>query len=91
MQTDEQVYMTFRIIKQGATKKVEVYYEQILKLVNCLQDKADDSLLIFLRASLVPYQRVATPNIKPNSLFKHKEVVVTCEENMGDPMVPKAP
>jgi len=84
--------MTFRIIKQGVTKKVEVYYEWILKLVNCLQNKADDSLLtIFLRASLVPYWRVATPSMKPNSLFKHKEVVVTCEENMGDPMVPKAP
>jgi len=31
---DEQMYMALRVIKQG--EKVEVYYEHILKLVNCL-------------------------------------------------------
>jgi hypothetical protein len=30
---------------QGSDEKVEVYYEQILKLVNCLQHKVDDNLL----------------------------------------------
>jgi len=78
--------MTFRIIKQGAIKKVKVYYEWILKLVNCLQHKANDSILtIFFRVGLVSYLKVATLSMKPNSLFEHKEVVVTCEENMGDP------
>jgi hypothetical protein len=78
--------MAFQIIKQGAIKKVKVYYEWILKLVNCLQHTADDNLLtIFFRVDLVPYLKVAAHIMKPNSLFKHKEVVVTCEENMGDP------
>jgi hypothetical protein len=36
MQTDEQVYMALCVINQGATEKLEVYYERILKLVNCL-------------------------------------------------------
>jgi hypothetical protein len=58
MHTNEQVYMVFCVIKQGTAEKVEVYYERILKLANCL---------------------------KRNSLFEHKEVVVTCEESMGDP------
>jgi hypothetical protein len=79
--------MAFRIIKQGVTKKVKVYYEWILKLVDCLQHKAVDNLLtIFFKASLVLDLRVATLGMKPNSLFEHKEAIVTCEENMGDPM-----
>jgi hypothetical protein len=78
--------MAFQIIKQGATKKVEVYYEWILKLVDCLQHKADDNLLIiFFKDSLVPYLRVTTLSMKPNSLFEHKKAIVTCEENMGNP------
>jgi hypothetical protein len=33
---DEQVYMALWMIKQGGDKKVEVYYECILKLANYL-------------------------------------------------------
>ncbi len=33
---DEQVYMAFQMIKQGGDKKVEVYYECMLKLANYL-------------------------------------------------------
>ncbi len=33
---DEQVYMALRMIKQCGDKKVEVYYECILKLANYL-------------------------------------------------------
>jgi hypothetical protein len=36
-QTYEQVYMALRMIKQGGDEKVEVYYERIRKLTNCLQ------------------------------------------------------
>jgi hypothetical protein len=79
--------MAFWIIKQVVTEKVEVYYKWILKLVSCLQHKADDNIFtIFFRASLVPYLRVAAPSMKPNSLFEHKKTIVTCEENMGNPM-----
>jgi hypothetical protein len=85
MQTNEQVYMALYVINQGITEKVKVYYERILKLANCLQYKANDSLLIiFFRASLIPYLRVAIVGIK-HSLFEHKEVAITCEENMGNP------
>jgi hypothetical protein len=37
VQTNEQVYITLRMIKQGGNKKVEVYYDRILKLANYLQ------------------------------------------------------
>jgi hypothetical protein len=36
VQMDEQVYMALWMIKQGGDKKVEVYYEHILKLANYL-------------------------------------------------------
>jgi len=53
VQMDEQVYMALWVIKQGGDKKVDIYYEHILKLANCLQHQADDSLLItFFQVSL---------------------------------------
>jgi hypothetical protein len=36
VQNDEHVYMALRVIKQSSDEMVEVYYEQILKLANCL-------------------------------------------------------
>ncbi len=36
IQNDEHVYMALRVIKQGNDERVEVYYEWILKLANCL-------------------------------------------------------
>jgi hypothetical protein len=38
--------MALKVIKQGNDEKVEVYYEQILKIANYLQHKVHDSLLI---------------------------------------------
>jgi hypothetical protein len=37
IQTYEQVDMALQMIKQGGDEKVEVYYEHIHKLTNCLQ------------------------------------------------------
>jgi hypothetical protein len=37
VQTNEQVYIKLQMIKQGGNKKVEVYYDRILKLANYLQ------------------------------------------------------
>jgi hypothetical protein len=37
--------MALKVIKQGNNEKVKVYFEQILKLANCLQHKANDNLL----------------------------------------------
>jgi hypothetical protein len=34
VQIDEQVYMSLWVIKQGGDKKVQVYYERILKLLS---------------------------------------------------------
>jgi hypothetical protein len=45
VQTYERIYMALRVIKQGGDEKVEVYYECILKLANCLQHQANDNLL----------------------------------------------
>ncbi len=36
VQMDEQVYMALRMLKQGGNEKVEIYYERILKVANCL-------------------------------------------------------
>ncbi len=37
IQNNEQIYIEFNNIKQGETKRVEVYYEHIQKLVDGLQ------------------------------------------------------
>ncbi len=66
--------MAFKVIKQGNNEKVEVYYEQILKLANCFQQKVDDNLLTtFFRARLVPYLQIASTRMKRDILFEHKE------------------
>ncbi len=64
---------------------MEVYYEHMLKLTNYLQHQINDSMLtIFFQTRLQPYLQIATMGTRKNTLFKHKQVVVTCEENMGD-------
>ncbi len=63
---------------------MEVYYERILKLANCLHHKVDDKLLItFFWAKLVPYLWVAIAGMKQDILF-HKEAAMTCKDNLGD-------
>jgi hypothetical protein len=37
VQTNEQVCMALQVIKQGGDEKLQVYYEHILKVTNCLQ------------------------------------------------------
>jgi len=77
----------FESLNKALSKKVKVYYERILKLVNYLHHKVDDSLFtIFFKAGLITYLKVVIVSMKCNSLFKHKEVVVIYEESMGDPI-----
>ncbi len=79
------MYMALRVIKQGGDEKVEVYYEYILKLTNYLQHQPKDNLLItFFQTSLQPYLRIAIVEMKKDTLFKHKIIVLTCEKHMGD-------
>jgi hypothetical protein len=77
--------MALKVIKQGNDKRVEVYYEWIFKLANCLQHKANDILLTTLfQVGLVPYSQIATIGMKRDTLFEHKESIVTFEETMVD-------
>ncbi len=70
--------MLLQLIKQGVDKKVEVYYEQIFKLADYLQHKVDDNLLnTFFHVGLIPYLQVANVRMKRDTLFEHKEIVVT--------------
>jgi hypothetical protein len=77
--------MAFRVIKQKNDEKVEVYYEQILRLANCLQHKMDNNLLTtFFRVGLVPYLQIATIGMKRDTLFEDKKSMVTYEEMMTE-------
>jgi hypothetical protein len=65
VQIDKQIYMALKVIKQAKNKKVEVYYEYILKLANYLNHKVDNSLLTtFFRIKLVPYLLVTIVGMK---------------------------
>jgi len=77
--------MALRAIKQGGDKKVEAYYERILKLANCLQHQANNNLLTtFFRARLQPYLWIAIRGMKRDILFEHNEATVTYEKSMGN-------
>jgi hypothetical protein len=41
----------------------------------------DVFLSTVFKAGLLPYLRLTITNMKRNTLIKHKEVVVVCEEN----------
>jgi hypothetical protein len=48
--------MLLRNLQPQVGERVEVYYEHLLKLANCLQDKAIDVFLTTIfRKSLQPY------------------------------------
>jgi hypothetical protein len=57
----------------------------VLKLANCLQDKANESLFTTLmHVVLVPYLRITIVGMKKDILFEHKEVTNTYEESMDN-------
>jgi hypothetical protein len=44
-QTNEQVYVALKPLKQGDNKRVEDYYEQFMKLIRCLQTTMGEGLI----------------------------------------------
>ncbi len=51
-------------------------------MANCLQMKAINVFLTTIfRIGLQPYLRLATADMTRNTLIKHKEIVVICEES----------
>jgi hypothetical protein len=68
-----------RNIQQQTVECVEVC---LLKLADCLKVLATNVFLTnIFKASLLPYLRLTTISMKRNTLIKHKEVVVVCEES----------
>jgi hypothetical protein len=82
--------MALCVIKQEADETIEVYYEWILKLTNCMQHKANDNMLItFLIVGWLPYLLFVTTWMEWNMFLWHKEMVVTSEKNIGDVPITK--
>jgi hypothetical protein len=53
-----------------------------LKLAKCLHVRVIDVFLATIfKASLLPYLRLANASTKKNTLIKHKEAIVVCEES----------
>ncbi len=70
-------------MKEEETKRVEVYYEQIQKLVHGLQVPTTNNFLnIMFRMGLQLYFRIVTPGMKWSTLQQHKEATILCEEGM---------
>jgi hypothetical protein len=66
---------------QQVGEHVKVYYEHLLKLVNCLQVNATNVLFITIfKVGLQPYFRPTTCMAR-NTFIKHKEVVIIYEES----------
>ncbi len=53
-----------------------------MKLTNCLQVRVTNVFLTTIfRLGLLPYLRLSTTGMKKNTLIKHKETTVVCEES----------
>jgi len=83
-QSDEQVYLQLKNMKQKKNEKMEVYYERLLKLANSLQQKTTYSFLTtILKYGLQPYLHVTTC-MKRETLQQHKEATLVCEERISN-------
>jgi hypothetical protein len=72
--------MELKNMKHEEIKRVEVYYEQIQKLVHGLQVPIIDSFLTTMfRVSLQSYIRITTTEMKQSTLQQHKEAAMLCE------------
>jgi hypothetical protein len=72
--------MQLQNIQQQNVERVEVHYECLLKLTNCLQVKMIDIFpTIISRIGLLPYL-ILTTSMKWDTLIEHK-VLIICEEN----------
>jgi len=81
MKNDKEVYMQLQNIQQQNVEHVEVHYEHLLKLTNCLQVKTIDVFpTTIFRICLLPYF-ILTTSMKWDTLIEHKAVVIVCEEN----------
>ncbi len=81
MRNDKEVYMQLQNIQQQNVEGVEVHYERLLKLTNCLQVRTIDVFpTTILKIGLLPYF-ILTTSMKWNTLIEHQEVVIVCEEN----------
>jgi hypothetical protein len=75
--------MELKNMKHEEIERVEVYYEQIQKLVHGLQVPITDSCLtIMFRACLQSYLRITTIGMKWSTLQQHKEAAMLCEKGM---------
>jgi len=82
MKNDEKNYMKLRNLQQQVSKHIKIYYEHLLKLVNCLQMKAINVFLTTIfRTCLQPYLRLATIVMTRDTMIKHKEATMICEES----------
>jgi hypothetical protein len=74
--------MHLKNFQQQVGKWVKVYYKCLLKVANSVQVKANNVILnIIFKASLQPYLILATIGMTKDTMIKHKEAIVICEEN----------
>jgi hypothetical protein len=70
-------------MKHEETERVEVYDEQIQKLVHGLQIPTINKFLTTMfKIGLQSYLRIVTIGMKWLALQQHKEVVMLCEKGM---------
>jgi hypothetical protein len=82
IKNNEKVSMQFQNIQQQTTKCVEVHYEHLLKLANCLQVRGTYVFFTTIfKVGLLLYLRLTTTGMKRGTLIEHKEVAIMFEEN----------
>jgi hypothetical protein len=70
-------------MKHEKNKRVEVYYEKLMKLTNNFHHKITYNLFIIVfRFRLRPYFHVAIVGMKRKTLQQHNEAVLVCEEGI---------
>ncbi len=82
MKNDEEVYIQLRKIQQQIAECVEVYYEQLFKLTNCLDVKVMDFFFnLCFSSRFVTIFAFGNCKCERGHFNEHKKVVIICEES----------
>jgi hypothetical protein len=74
--------MQLKDFQQQVDEQVEVHYEHLLNLVKCLQIKAINVFhTTIFKIGLQQYLRLAIVGMERDTLIKHKESAMICEES----------
>ena len=83
--SEEKAYKQLHQLIQQPRKKIEVYYERLMKIANLLEMKHDDhSFITYFRLGLLPHLKIATVGMARSTLRQQLQFALQVEEGLSE-------